>query len=350
MCLLEITESMLIEETDRGSRALDQLKAMKVKIAIDDFGTGYSSLAYLRRFPVDTIKIDKSFVDEMATSATSVALVKAVIDLAHSLDIATVAEGIETEDQKVQLNGLTCTYGQGYLFSRPMTAAAIDDKLADAAKTAKARRHAPLDVDVLEGLDGMRDVVAQLGGLHVEMGIPVMARQRWMETWASVYDEWTPMTVLVRERATGRVEAAALLAYSVNGQSGHGSYDVVAMGHGTVACTRFASRSERASKLLTKGIKDRLNEMGKWTLHFQQLPEGDPVTKLLAQQLPNAEMTPDLWVPQVVFGDDPSVNDFLSRNMRRQIKKAWNRLETDGHSVDMKIARTEFEILEVLPM
>ncbi len=347
---LEITESMLIEETDRGSRALDQLKAMKVKIAIDDFGTGYSSLAYLRRFPVDTIKIDKSFVDEMATSPTSVALVKAVIDLAHSLDIATVAEGIETEEQKVQLNGLTCTYGQGYLFSRPMSAGAIDDKLTDAAKTAKARRHAPLDVDVLEGLGGMRDVVAQLGGLHVEMGIPVMARHRWMETWASVYEEWTPMTVLVRERATGRVEAAALLAYCENSQGGHGGFDVVAMGHGTVACTRFASRSERASKLLTKGIKDRLNEMGKWTLHFQQLPEGDPVTKLLAQQLPNAEMTPDLWVPQVVFGDEPSVNDFLSRNMRRQIKKAWNRLETDGHKVEMKVARTEFEILEVLPM
>ncbi len=343
---LEITESMLIEETDRGSRALDQLKAMKVKIAIDDFGTGYSSLSYLRRFPVDTIKIDKSFVAEMETSATSVALVKAVIDLAHSLDVATVAEGIETEDQKNQLNGLTCTYGQGYLFSRPMSASAIDEKLSAAAKSAKARRHAPLDVDVLEGLTAMQNIVAQLGSLHVEMGVPVMARTRWMETWASVYDEWTPMTVVVRERSTGRVEAAALLAYNSNGRDG---CDVVAMGHGTVACTRFASRSERASKLLTKGIKDRLNEMGRWTLHFQQLPEGDPVTKLLAQQLPNAEMTPDLWVPQVMFGDDPDPTDFLSRNMRRQIKKAWNRLETDGHKVEMKIARTEFEIMEVLP-
>ena len=110
-----------------------------------------------------------------------------------------------------------------------------------------------------------------------------------METWASVYDEWTPMTVLVRERATGVVEAAALLAYCADGPD---SYDVVAMGHGTVACTRFASRSERASKLLTKGIKDRLNEMGKWTLHFQQLPEGDPVTKLLAQQLPERRDDP----------------------------------------------------------
>ena len=122
---LEITETMLIEETDRGSRALDQLKAMKVKIAIDDFGTGYSSLSYLKRFPVDTIKIDKSFVAEMETSTTSVALVKAVIDLAHNLGVATVAEGIENADQKATASTTSdCTYGQGYLFARPMTAAA----------------------------------------------------------------------------------------------------------------------------------------------------------------------------------------------------------------------------------
>ncbi|NND75328.1 MAG: GNAT family N-acetyltransferase [Ilumatobacter sp.] len=343
---LEITESMLIEETDRGSRALDQLKAMKVKIAIDDFGTGYSSLSYLRRFPVDTIKIDKSFVAEMETSPTSVALVRAVIDLAHSLEVATVAEGIETEDQKLQLSGLNCTYGQGYYFSRPMSAGAIDEKLVTAAKNAKARRHAPLDVEILDGLESTRDVVPQLGSLHSELGVPVMARTRWMETWASVYEEWEPMTVLVRERTTGRVEAAALLAHKEDGFGGH---DIVAMGHGTIACTRFPSRSERASKLLTKGIKDRLSQFGKWTLHFQQLPEGDPVTKLLAQQLSNAEMTPDLWVPQVIFDDDSSLNDFLSRNMRRQIKKAWNRLATDGHRVEMKIARSEFEIMEVLP-
>ncbi len=121
---LEITESMLIEETDRGSRALDQLKAMKVKIAIDDFGTGYSSLSYLKRFPVDTIKIDKSFVAEMETSATSAALVKAVVDLAHNLGVATVAEGVENADQKAKIQDLGCTYGQGYLFARPLTACA----------------------------------------------------------------------------------------------------------------------------------------------------------------------------------------------------------------------------------
>ena len=134
---LEITESMLIEETDRGSRALDQLKAMKVKIAIDDFGTGYSSLSYLKRFPVDTIKIDKSFVAEMETSTTSAALVKAVVDLAHNLGVVTVAEGIENADQKARIQELGCTYGQGYLFARPLTAGA--DR-GEARRSAASRR------------------------------------------------------------------------------------------------------------------------------------------------------------------------------------------------------------------
>lgn len=342
---LEITESMLIEETDRGSRALDQLKAMKVKVAIDDFGTGYSSLSYLKRFPVDTIKIDKSFVAEMETSATSAALVKAVVDLAHNLGVATVAEGVENEVQKAKIHELGCTYGQGYLFSRPLTADQVEAKLDAAKQSAKARRHAPLDVEAIDSIAGMRKVVAQIGALHSDLGVPVMARTRWMETWAEVYDDWTPMTVLVRERATGQVEAAALLARR---QTDTG-FEVVAMGHGTVACTRFPSRSERASKLLTKGIKDELAKLGRWTLQFQQLPEGDAVAKLLAQQLSNAEMAPDLWVPQVVFGDDPKINDFLSRNMRRQIKKAWNRLETDERSVELNVARSEYEIMELLP-
>ena len=147
---------MLIEETDRGSRALDQLKAMKVKIAIDDFGTGYSSLSYLKRFPVDTIKIDKSFVAEMETSATSAALVKAVVDLAHNLGVATVAEGVENADQKAKIQDLGCTYGQGYLFARPLTAGQIEEKLDAARQSAKARRHAPLDVDVIESIDRPR--------------------------------------------------------------------------------------------------------------------------------------------------------------------------------------------------
>ena len=123
---------------------------------------------------------------------------------------------------------------------------------------------------------------------------------------------------MVRERNRGQIEAAAFLASRLDGLTTR----VVALGHGTIASTRFPARTERAAKLLAKGIKDVLDDLGAWTVHFQQLPEGDPVAKLLAQQLPNAEKLPDLGVPQVVFGDDPNINEFLSRNMRRQIKKA----------------------------
>ena len=343
---LEITESMLIEETDRGSRALDQLKAMKVKIAIDDFGTGYSSLSYLKRFPIDTIKIDRSFVAEMEESTTSAALVKAVIDLANSLGVSTVAEGIENAAQRDRLAALGCEFGQGYLFARPMSSKDIESKLTAADKAVKARTTAPLDVEVMRDIDDVNGVIHQLGVLHTELRIPVMARTRWMQTWAAVYEDWEPLVVLVRERMTGTVEAAAMLAQRKAGDH----VEVVAMGHGTVACTRFPSRSDRASRLLTKGVKDELDKLGRWTLHLQQMEENDPVGRLLAQQLSNAEMTPDLWVPQVVFGDELKLQDHLSRNMRRQIKKAWNRLETDGCKVEMKVARNEFEIMEILPV
>lgn len=342
---LEITESMLIDDANRGTRTLDQLKAMRVKIAIDDFGTGYSSLGYLKRFPVDIIKIDKSFIAEMASSTTSVALIRAVIDLAHNLGAIAVAEGIENADQKLRLSRMGCSFGQGYHFARPLTARQLERELDAAQRSATVLRDAPLEVEVIDSFDEMTRVDAQLAALHGDLGVPVMARTRWLTTWASVYDQWTPMAVLVRERATGRVEAAALLARR---ETENGS-EVVSMGHGTVACTRLPSRSERASRMLTKGIAQQLTELGRWTLNFQQLSEGDPVAKLLAQQLPNAEIAPDLWVPQVLFKGTEGLDDLLTRNMRRQIKKAWNRIESDQRTVEVSVARSQYEIEALLP-
>ena len=108
-----------------ASRILEQLRASRVQIAIDDFGTGFSSLSYLRRLPVDIIKIDRSFVMEMRNSATAEALVRMVIDLAKVLDLRTVAEGIEDGAQAEQLSTLLCDEGQGYFFARPQPAAEI---------------------------------------------------------------------------------------------------------------------------------------------------------------------------------------------------------------------------------
>ncbi len=119
---LEITESALMKD---AAAALDVLKALKgigVSLAIDDFGTGYSSLGYLQRFPLDILKVDKSFVDELGESPEGEEIVSAVINLAHALGLKVVAEGVETERQLEVLSRLSCDYAQGYLFSRPVPA------------------------------------------------------------------------------------------------------------------------------------------------------------------------------------------------------------------------------------
>jgi|GEM_PF-730056 len=357
---LEINEAMLIDEIDRGSTALERLKSMNVKIAIDDFGTGYSSLAYLKRATIDAIKIDKSFIADMEDSPASVALVKAVVDLAISMGIDTFAEGVENADQRLQLHELGCLYGQGYYFARPLTAVQVEAKLDAAQRSMTARRAAPLDVEVLDSVDDMRKVVVQLGGLHTEAKAPVMARSRWIETWAETHDEWTPMVVLVRERISGQIEAAALLATRTATRTATETAEsaatgtvlvteVVSMGSGPNGSTQFATRSERAAGLLADGIADELAARGPWSLQLDRLTEGDPVVDLLVERLANAETVTAVSVPQVVFGDDPHLDDFLPRDTRRTIRRAWKRLESEGLAIDMSIARSEFEIIEMLP-
>ena len=103
-------------------RRLSALREMGIKVALDDFGTGYSSLSYLRRFPVDVLKIDKSFVDEIHNNASSAEIVKTIIDLGHILKMDVIAEGVETKEQAVLLKSIGCDSIQGYWFSRPVAA------------------------------------------------------------------------------------------------------------------------------------------------------------------------------------------------------------------------------------
>jgi EAL domain-containing protein (putative c-di-GMP-specific phosphodiesterase class I) len=117
---LEITESVLLSATDTVLSLLHQLRAMGVKIAMDDFGTGYSSLSYLRAFPFDKIKIDRSFVAELGTSNSSLALINAIIAMGVSLGMSTTAEGVETVDQLEMVRRQGCTELQGFYFSRPV--------------------------------------------------------------------------------------------------------------------------------------------------------------------------------------------------------------------------------------
>ncbi len=123
---LELTETQLLSDLDEVADQLSDLRAMGVRIAIDDFGTGYSSLAYLQRYPIDTLKIDRSFVATAMGGGREAALVRCIVDVAHALELDTVAEGVEDAGQAVLLRDLGAHVAQGYHFARPMPAAGID--------------------------------------------------------------------------------------------------------------------------------------------------------------------------------------------------------------------------------
>jgi diguanylate cyclase (GGDEF)-like protein/PAS domain S-box-containing protein len=119
---LEVTESMVMHDAPQVLAMLDELKELGVKIAVDDFGTGYSSLSYLKRFPVDRLKVDRSFVEHMTTEADDATIVRAIIALGHNLGLKVVAEGVETAQQARALRAYQCDEAQGFLFARPVSA------------------------------------------------------------------------------------------------------------------------------------------------------------------------------------------------------------------------------------
>jgi diguanylate cyclase len=116
----ELTESMIMADTDNMLKKLKELKSLGTKLSIDDFGTGYSSLRYLNRFPLDSLKIDRSFVKELPESSDAAAIVNAILALAKALNLKTVAEGVETTQQMAFLQNTSCDSVQGYFFSKPM--------------------------------------------------------------------------------------------------------------------------------------------------------------------------------------------------------------------------------------
>ncbi|MBZ0094583.1 MAG: EAL domain-containing protein [Sulfuricella sp.] len=134
---LEITESVLMEQAKETLSTLHQLKEIGVQLAIDDFGTGYSSLSYLKRFPVDTLKIDRSFVSDVTSDPDDAALVTGIIALAHSLRLKVVAEGVETEEQRDFLVRCDCDFIQGYLLSQPVPPEVFEREILDAVRTAQ---------------------------------------------------------------------------------------------------------------------------------------------------------------------------------------------------------------------
>ena len=126
---LEMTESSLIPDTGTALEVLGSLRRLGVSLLMDDFGTGYSSLSYLHSFPLDVLKIDRSFVDRMSDGEQPLQIVRTIIELARVLGMDVVAEGIETSEQYCLLRDLGCRFGQGFLFARPLTVEAVADLL-----------------------------------------------------------------------------------------------------------------------------------------------------------------------------------------------------------------------------
>jgi EAL domain-containing protein (putative c-di-GMP-specific phosphodiesterase class I) len=124
---LEVTERVLMEASNSAITGLRSLRDLGVQVGLDDFGTGYSSLAYLRQFPLDFVKIDKSFIDNLEDDPGSLAIVAAIISLSHALELTVVAEGVETRPQLRILEDLDCDRAQGFLFARSLDPLAIDD-------------------------------------------------------------------------------------------------------------------------------------------------------------------------------------------------------------------------------
>jgi EAL domain-containing protein (putative c-di-GMP-specific phosphodiesterase class I) len=127
---LEVTEGLLMDATTSSLQTIERLASLGVRVAVDDFGIGYSSLAYLKRFRLHSLKIDRTFVREMADKVEDATIVRAVTALAHNLGLSVTAEGVETEAQRALVHGFGCDYAQGYLFAKPMAPAQIEGLLA----------------------------------------------------------------------------------------------------------------------------------------------------------------------------------------------------------------------------
>ena len=136
---LELTESSIMKDPEAAIEKLHELKLMGIKVAVDDFGTGYSSLNHLKRFPIDTLKIDKTFVSDVCKDPHDTAIVRAIINLGHALDLTVIAEGVETKEQLQYLSALECDVVQGFLFSKALPAKAFEELLIEQRRVTSGR-------------------------------------------------------------------------------------------------------------------------------------------------------------------------------------------------------------------
>lgn len=171
---LELTESVIMQDSDGVIETLRALKSIGVRLALDDFGTGYSSLSYLKRFPIDIVKIDQSFIRDVTSDPGDAALTRAIITMAHSLGLTTIAEGVETEGQLGFLASQQCDDVQGYLFSRPVPAATIDAILCGSLTLPALVMSGHRDVRTLLLVDDEPHVIAALRRVFRSSGYRIL--------------------------------------------------------------------------------------------------------------------------------------------------------------------------------
>jgi diguanylate cyclase len=357
---LEVTETTLMVDTALAAARLRAVKELAVRVAIDDFGTGYSSLTYLQRFPVDTIKIDRSFVRELGREGNAAVLVRSVVDLASALSMTTVAEGVEDRQQLDALDTLQCGLRQGYYFHRPMTAGALAQVLetqratVDAAAPAASRGAAdaavpgaavrPGSSQVLHGIGALEQLGAGLDRLQADLRVPVTGRRPWLTAWAASHSEHEPLAVVVRT-ATGELDGVALLAT----RHSEGTAWVTALGEGAGGPAVVVARTG-ASAALADALLSTLRGLGTpWSLRLAQLQAGAPVVDALMTRLEAATLLPELSVPRVRLDAGPHVGAHLSRNTRKTLKRARNRIAADRLALDLRLLARTDDVLQALP-
>ncbi len=336
--VVEITESMLARDADEASHILEQLKTIGVQIAIDDFGTGYSSLSYLKAFPVDSIKIDRSFISELTRNSTSTALIETVVNLSRALGAYTVAEGIEHPEQAAMLRRLGCDRAQGFYYCRPLAAPALTalfrDHTGDGKEPLEAWRqkaekvhHRVIDIGVREGLKEIQAVAQDIKELNEALDTPLMASWPWLETWFRSFPHWTPLMVEVRSAESAELMACAFFA-TIRRSEGTA---IVAAGHGSSQFTSLQYRTPEAAAALASAIAAALREVpGAWSLELEQVHEADQTLIHLVDELEQAQMLPELRVPRVAFSTAHDASDVLSKSMRKQLRRAQNKISKSG--------------------
>ena len=351
---LEVTESLLVADS-HSTRTLQQLTALKVKIAIDDFGTGYSSLSYLHSFPVDTIKIDQSFVQKLDDSMTSHALVRTVIDLARAVGGTTVAEGVENQRQLDILSELKCDLVQGFLFSRPLPAEDFRELLLRRnqkeqflplpAKSRNGFVQSALRAEVIRGARQLEAILEELEAFHREVKAPITARWSWLSSWFQLHPDTDVQCVIVRS-TSGKIDAAALLGRRRDGQM----VRLFSVNNQMANVASIYARDAPSADVLALGIADlALGLTGLWTLELHQIAGANPVAEALKKYLPEIETIDELSVPQVALTDQVVVGDLLSRNMRKQLRTVNSRLEHQAPDWRVDFHRGTASIMALLP-